>query len=49
MQRIFWVVCRCGHRFAVDYEIRFADVLLECPSCRSKFPVAEAAALDERW
>lgn len=49
MQRIFWVTCRCGKRFSVDYALRHLDVRLECPYCRDKFRVDQAAALDERW
>jgi hypothetical protein len=50
MNRIFFVTCpRCDRSFSVDYEIRFVDVLLECPYCRNKFAVDEAASLDERW
>jgi hypothetical protein len=50
MYRIFFVTCpTCTHPFSVDYAIRFADVLLECPYCRTKFAVDEAASLDERW
>jgi len=50
MQRIFWATCpACGTAFAVDYGIRHAEVRLECPGCRTKFTVEEAAALDERW
>ena len=36
MERTFTVTCTCGHSFPVDYEIRFADVELECPACRRK-------------
>ncbi len=49
MERTFTVTCTCGHSFPVDYEIRFADVELECPACRRKMRVEEAAKLDERW
>lgn len=50
MQRIFWATCpQCERAFSVDYGIRFEDVALECPYCRCKFRVEEAAALDERW
>jgi hypothetical protein len=50
MQRIFWATCpSCAKALAVDYGIRFADVKLECPHCRTKFTTDEAAALDERW
>jgi uncharacterized Zn-finger protein len=50
MNRIFFVTCpQCDRSFSVDYEIRFVDVHLECPYCRNKFPVEEAASLDERW
>lgn len=48
--RIFFVTCPgCDHSFSVDYDIRFADVHLECPRCRRKFEVDAAAAIDERW
>jgi hypothetical protein len=49
VQRIFTVTCACGHRFPVDYGIRFEPVRLECPACRRQFTVEEAADLDERW
>lgn len=50
VQRIFWATCpKCDHAFTVDYGIRFADVRLECPWCRHKFRVEDAAKLDERW
>jgi hypothetical protein len=49
MQRTFTVKCTCGHSFPVDYEIRFAEVALECPSSRRKMRVEEAASIDERW
>jgi hypothetical protein len=50
LDRIFWVTCAsCDHSFSVDYGIRFADVFLECPWCRKKFRVEDAAAIDERW
>ena len=50
MQRIFWVTCpQCSSTFSVDWGIRFADVQLECPYCRGKFAVEQAAAVDERW
>ena len=50
MQRVFWTTCpQCAHKLMVDYGIRFAGVQLECPSCRRKYTVDEAAALDERW
>ena len=44
MERTFTVTCTCGHSFPVDYEIRFVDVELECPACRRKMRVEEAAA-----
>jgi hypothetical protein len=48
--RIFYVACpECGRSFSVDYGIRFADVHLECPFCRNKFAVDDAASVDERW
>lgn len=47
MERVFWVTCGCGKSFSVDYGIRFVDVELECPYCRAKFRVAEAAAISE--
>jgi hypothetical protein len=49
MERTFTVTCTCGHPFPVDYELRFMDVELECPACRRKMRVEEAAAVDERW
>ena len=49
MQRIFNVTCTCGKSFPGDYGIRFMDVELECPHCHKKFPVDEAAKIDERW
>lgn len=50
MDRVFWATCpTCDHKIMVDYGIRFADVALECPSCRGKFRADEAKALDERW
>jgi hypothetical protein len=50
MDRIFFVSCpKCSHSFSVDYGIRFAEVALECPWCRFKFAVDEAASVDERW
>lgn len=49
MQRIFWVTCKCGKSFSVDYGIRHVDVQLECPHCREKFRVDEAVSIDERW
>jgi uncharacterized protein YbaR (Trm112 family) len=50
MDRVFWATCpTCDHKLMVDWGIRHADVQLECPSCRGKFRVEEAKALDERW
>jgi hypothetical protein len=50
MYRIFYVTCPgCDRSFSVDYGIRHADVQLECPFCRAKFAVDDAAGLDERW
>jgi hypothetical protein len=51
VQRIFWATCpTCAKSLPVDYGIRFvAGVRLECPHCRTKFTVNEAAELDERW
>lgn len=49
MQRVFWVTCPdCRHDYMVDYGLRHTDVPLECPMCRSKFAVSEAAAIDDR-
>jgi len=49
MERVFRTTCTCGKTFPVDYGIRHAGVQLECPYCRKKFLVDEAAKLDERW
>jgi uncharacterized protein YbaR (Trm112 family) len=50
VQRVFWTTCPdCQHKLMVDYGIRFVDVKLECPNCRRKYTVDEAAGLDERW
>ncbi|MCW2500606.1 MAG: hypothetical protein JWN87_2282 [Frankiales bacterium] len=49
MDRLFNVTCTCGKSFPVDYGIRFADVDLECPYCRTKFRVEQAVRIDERW
>jgi DNA-directed RNA polymerase subunit RPC12/RpoP len=49
MERVFRATCTCGKTFPVDYGIRHAGVLLECPYCRKKFLVDDAAKLDERW
>jgi hypothetical protein len=49
MERVFRATCTFGKTFPVDYGIRHAGVQLECPYCRKKFLVDEAAKLDERW
>ena len=50
MDRIFWVRCpSCGRRFFCDYELRNAEVNLECPYCQGAFLPEESPEIDERW
>lgn len=45
MDRIFWATCpSCSYEYTVDHSLRASrDVKLECPNCRNKFTVPEAA------
>lgn len=50
MIRIFWIECpECGTRWYVDWELRYAEYRLICPSCRHTFQVEDAPWIDERW
>lgn len=49
MDRIFWIECPvCGGRFYCDFELRNANIELNCPFCQKLFKVEEGSWIDER-